>query len=101
MKKISLSVLILWVAIGVSLSAIYIPILSDSQELLTNTLNSATGNGLGNTGEYTLPPLVSLLQGKIGSDNDGTSTSTNSGKSLTSPQDTVNIPTINKNVKKN
>lgn len=77
-----------------SLSAIYIPILSDSQELLTNTLNSATGNGLGNTGEYTLPPLVSLLQGKIGSDNDGTSTSTNSGKSLTSPQDTVNIPTI-------
>ncbi|MDD1763995.1 MAG: hypothetical protein LUQ70_04710 [Methanobacteriaceae archaeon] len=94
MKKISLSVLILWVAIGVSLSAIYIPILSDSQELLTNTLNSATGNGLGNTGEYTLSPLVSLLQGKIGSDNDGTSTSTNSGKSLISQQNSVNIPTI-------
>lgn len=92
MKKISLSVLVLWVAIGVSLSAIYVPILSDSEELLINTLNSATGNLLGNDLNFSLP-LVSLLQGEL--NKDYFDISPNSGASINSPQNTVKIPTIN------
>lgn len=94
MKKISLSVLVLWVAIGVSLSALYIPILSDSHELLSNTLNSATGNSLGNNENYSLP-LVSLLQGEFDNDNSGTLISPNSDESPIIPENTVDIPTIN------
>ena len=88
MEKISLSVLVLWVAIGVSLSAIYVPILSDSQELLINTLNSGTGNIMGNDLNFSLP-LVSLIQGELNKDYFEISPSTNSGKN------TVTIPTIN------
>ncbi len=92
MEKISLSVLVLWVAIGVSLSAIYIPILSDSEELLFNTLNSATGDILGNDFNFSLP-LVSLIQGELNKDYFEISPSSDS--LVTSPQNTVNIPTIN------
>jgi len=88
LEKISLSVLVLWVAIGVSLSAIYIPILSDSEELLFNTLNSATGDILGNDFNFSLP-LVSLIQGELNKDYFEISPSTNSGKNK------VTIPTIN------
>lgn len=94
MKKISLSVLVLWVAIGVSLSAIYIPVLSDSQELLINTLNSATGNILGNDLNFSLP-LVSLIQGELNKDYFEIYPSTNSGASATPSQNNVNIPTMN------
>jgi hypothetical protein len=80
------------VAIGVSLSAIYIPVLSDSEELLINTLNSASGNILGNDMNFSLP-LVSLLQGEL--DKDYFAISSNTGASLTSPENTVKIPTIN------
>ncbi len=91
MKKISLSVLVLWVAIGVSLSAIYVPILSDSQELLINTLNSATGNILGNNETFSIP-IVSLLQGEFDNDNFGISTMTSSGELLINQENTVKGP---------
>ncbi|MDI9437164.1 MAG: hypothetical protein QM405_03735 [Euryarchaeota archaeon] len=99
MEKISLMVLVLWVAIGVSLSTLYIPVLSDSQEVLINTLNSATDHIIGIDMNFSLP-LVSLVQGEFHKDyfeiysNSG-ATLTNTGVPLTNTENKVKIPTSN------